>query len=174
MWQDIISGARDLPNRLRTVPCEECLRPIRCGNRRTRLSDDECWLHLQCWKDRLFFKTFVAEQIRCMQVALEDTGTGQDVAAENEPSAPATMSGPIERPVVVLETTEQVSARTRGDEIQPNGNLSLQQLRETLSYLLARFVSRPPPTARLCMLCGAAEFSEKSIFCSRCGTSLRP
>jgi hypothetical protein len=68
----------DLLARLRTTPCDECLRPIRWWHRRVWLVDRQGSAHLHCWKGRLFLKEFVADQIRSVQLM-----TGENSASSS-------------------------------------------------------------------------------------------
>jgi cytoskeletal protein CcmA (bactofilin family) len=83
-------GTRDVLARVRTIPCAECLQPIRWWNRRIWLVDGERCAHLQCWKSRLFFKALVADQIRSSQLmAGENSALSRNGSAESELHASA-------------------------------------------------------------------------------------
>lgn len=145
--------ARHVFARDRTNRCFDCLRPIRWWNRHVWVVDGERWVHLQCRKGELFFKALVADQIRCARVTADESSKlSPNHSAENkqhELSASAAQQEKVERLLILRRPAEEHAAKLRVDQSQQ---------------------PRPP---RLCMLCGTAEFSEKSVFCSKCGTSLR-
>jgi cytoskeletal protein CcmA (bactofilin family) len=62
-------GIRELVDRLATVQCNDCLRPIRWWNRRVWIADYQYWAHAQCWQGQLFFRGLIAHQIRCSQLS---------------------------------------------------------------------------------------------------------
>jgi hypothetical protein len=86
-------GTRDALARVWTMPCDECLQPIRWWNRRIWLVDGERCAHLNCWKGYLFFKTLVADQIRGLQLMAGEiprspryrSQPSDNGSAENEP-----------------------------------------------------------------------------------------
>ena len=172
-------GIGDALARVRTVPCNECLRVIRWWNRRVWLADSERYAHLQCWEGQLFFKALVAEHIRSAQiVANENSVLSRSRSPENELQKLHTyvaQQEQIERPVICLQPADELATKTGVDDTQHNGNSSLRELKEGLWHFLGRLTPhRPPRPSGLCMLCGAVEFSKKSVVCSKCGTSLRP
>jgi hypothetical protein len=172
-------GIRDVLARVRTVPCDECWRAIHWWNRRIWLVDSERCVHLQCREGQLFFKAFVADHIRSVQViADENSALSKNSSPENELQKLHTCAAQreqVERPVILLQPTDELAAKTGVDETQRNGNSSLHELGEGLWHFLGWLtLHRSPRPPRSCMLCGAVEFSEKSVFCSKCGTSLRP
>jgi hypothetical protein len=177
-WRSINLRARHLLVRVGTDRCYDCLRAIRWWNRRVWLADGERWVHLQCWRDELFFKALVADQIRGAKVqADENFELLQNRSAENELEelpASAAQREKVERLAILLRPSEEVVAKTRVDGSQRQANSSLCQLGRGLWHFLGRFAPHRSRPARLCMLCGAAEFSKSSVFCSKCGTSLRP
>ena len=78
-------GTGDVLARVRTIPCDECLQPIRWWNRRIWLIHGERCAHLQCWKGHLFLKALVAGEIRRSQLmADENSALSQKGSAENE------------------------------------------------------------------------------------------
>jgi hypothetical protein len=172
-------GIRDVRARVRTIPCDECLRVIHWWNRRVWLVDNERYVHLQCWKGQLLFKAFVADHIWSVQVmADENSALSRNRSPENELQQLHTCVAQreqVERPVILLQSAGELAAKTGVDETQRNGNSSLRELGEGLWRFLGRLAPhRSPRPPRLCMLCGGVEFSEKSVVCSKCGTSLRP
>jgi hypothetical protein len=178
-WRSINLRARHVLARVRTDRCYDCLRAIRWWNRRVWLVDGERWVHLQCWKGELFFKELVAGQIRCSQaVADENSELSPNRSAENELQelpASAAQREQAQRLIILLQRAEEPAPTTRVDESQRGRNSSVSQLGHGLWHFLGRFAPhRSPRPPRQCTLCGAVEFSEKSVFCSKCGTSLRP
>ncbi len=186
---NVISSARrgiklDAQNtfaRVKTVPCYECLRAIRWWNRRVWLVDSERWVHRHCGKSRLFLKAFMAEHIRYVQVmADEDSALPRNQSPGNEPQELHACAAPreqVERPAILPQSVDKFAGRTAVDETQRIGNSSLPEFGEGLRHFLGRLAPhRSPPLypPLLCMLCGAAEFSKKLVFCSKCGTPLRP
>jgi len=59
-----ILRTRNVFARFSTIPCDDCLKPIRWWNRRIWLVDGERCAHLQCWNGQLLLKALVADQIR--------------------------------------------------------------------------------------------------------------
>src|SRR5215467_2360772 len=177
-WRSISLRTRHVLARVRTDRCHDCLRAIHWWNRRVRLDGEHC-AHLQCWKGELFLKALVAEHIRSAQVEVhQNSALPQHHAAENELQEPHFSAAPREQgeqPIVLLQPTDELAPTTRIDESQHNGSSALWELRQHLwhfqGWLTSHWPSRPP---RLCMLCGAVEFSKKSVVCTKCGNSLRP
>jgi hypothetical protein len=172
-------GIRDVLAHVRTVPCEECLRTIRWWNRRVWLVDSERCVHLQCWKGQLLFIAFVADHIRSVQImADENSALSRNRSPENELHKLRTCAAQqeqVERPVILLQPADELATKPGVDETQRNDNPSLRELRAGLWHFLARLTPhRSPHPSGLCMLCGAVEFSKKSVLCSKCGTPLRP
>jgi hypothetical protein len=172
-------GIGDALARVRTVPCHECLRAIRWWNRRVWLVDSERYVHLQCWQGQLFFKALVANHIRSVQiVADENSALSKNHSPENELQKLHTCAAQqeqVERSEILLQPADELATKTGVDDTQRNGNSSLRELREGLWHFLGRLTpNRSPRPSGLCMLCGGVEFSEKSVLCSKCGTSLRP
>jgi hypothetical protein len=164
-WRSINLRARHLLARIRKDRCYDCLRPIRWWNRRVWLADGERWVHLQCWRDELFFKALVADQIRRAKVtADENSELSRNRSAENErqePPAYAAQPEKVEQLVILLQPAEELAARTRVNENRSNGNSSLRGLGQDLWHFLGRLAPhRPPRPPRFCMLCGAVEFSQ--------------
>jgi hypothetical protein len=197
-------GAGDVLAHVRTITCDECSRPIRWWNRRIWLLDRQCSApdkrlfpgtqrlalkaaHLECWKGHLFFKALVAHQIRCSQLTADDefpptpqrrSRPSDNASADTGLRSPVAPMTALREPVEGLEAQQQQAelvAKTRVDKHQGSGNSSLRELGQGLRLSLARLAPhRPPLPPRLCMLCGGVEFSETSVVCSKCGTSLRP
>ncbi len=170
-------GTHDALARAKTVHCYECLRAIHWWNRRVWLVDSERCVHLHCWKDRLFLKALVADHISYVQVMADgNSALSRNHSPENEPQeldACAAQREQVEQPAMLLQPADELAAKTGVDETHRNGN---SFLREGLWHFLGRLAphrSPRPQPQRLCMLCGAVEFSEKSVFCSKCGTPLR-
>jgi len=191
-------GTRDVLARVRTIPCDECLQPIRWWNRRIWLVDGERCAHLQCWKGQLFLKALVADEIRRSQLMADeiprsprrrsqpsDNGSVDNELQELHASARAPL-GRVERLEAQLQQAQESAAKTCVDNNQRNGNLSLTELGQHLSHFLDRsslfwnfgldrlVPHHPPCPPRLCMLCGAVAFSGTSVFCTKCGASLSP
>ena len=165
--------------RVRTVPCGECLRAIRWWNRRVWLVDSERYVHLQCWEGQLFFKALMADQIRSMQImADKNSALSRNQSPENELQKLHTCAAQqeqVERPAILLSPADELATKPGVDDTQRHGNSSLRESREGLWHFLGRFTAhRPPRPSGLCMLCGAVEFNEKSVLCSKCGTPLQP
>jgi len=165
--------------RVRTVPCGECLRAIHWWNRRVWLVDSEHYVHLQCWEGQLFFKALMAEQIRFIQImADENSALSRNHSPENELQKLHTYAAQqeqVERSEILLQPADELATKPGIDDTQRHGNSSLHGLREGLWHFLGRFTAhRSPRPSGLCMLCSAIEFNEKSVLCSKCGTSLRP
>ena len=164
--------------RVRTDSCHDCLRAIHWWNRRVRLDGEHC-AHLQCWKGELFLKALVAEHIRSVQVEVhQNSALPQNHSAENELQEPHFSAAPWEQSeqlIVLLQPTDELAPTTRIDESQHNDSSALWKLGQRLWHFLGWFTShwpsRPP---RLCIFCGAVEFSKKSAFCTKCGSPLRP
>jgi hypothetical protein len=179
-WRSINLRARLGLASVRTDRCYDCSRAIRWWNRRVWLVDGERWVHLQCWKGELVFKAVVAGHIRFLQVRPdENSELSPNRSAENElqeQPAGAAQRGKVEPAVVILlRPADELLAKAHVDKSQPNGDSSVIQLGQGLWHFLGRFAPHPSPRPpRLCMLCDAVEFSEKSVFCTKCGTSLRP
>jgi hypothetical protein len=172
-------GARDALARVKAVHCDECSRVIRWWNRRVWLVHSERYVHLQCRKGQLFFQAFVADHIRSVQViADENSALSRNRSPESklqEPHTCAVQREQVERQVILLQPANEVAAKTGVDETQRNGNSSLRKSGEGLWHFLGRLAPhRSPRPLCLCTFCGAVEFSEKSVFCSKCGTPLRP
>jgi hypothetical protein len=181
--RSISLSTSDVLARLRTLRCDECMRTIPWWSRRVWLDDERC-SHLQCFQGQLFLKAFVADEIRRSQLIareapLDPRGSrpGDSHSAENNlrnPGPSATAAEPIELLEAVPEQTEEVP-KPHVVENQPGGNSCPRKLGLSVWHFIGRFApNRPPPPARLCMLCGGVEFGETSVFCSKCGTSLRP
>ena len=121
----------------------------------------------------------MADHIRFVQARPdENSELAANRSAENElqeQPAGAAQRGKVEPAVILLQPAEELLAKAYVDKSQPNGDSSVSQLGQGLWHFLGRSAPHPTPRRpRLCVLCGAVEFSEKSVFCSKCGTSLRP
>jgi hypothetical protein len=195
-WRLINLGTHELVARVITVRCNECLRPIRWWNRRVWLVANERCAHLHCFNGQLFLRALVADEIRRSQVIAGDfppsTVTRSEpianASADNELRNPDSPIITLEEPVEQLELDAQqrqideLSTKAPVDANQPRDNPSLRELGQDLWHFLGRLAPllgrlaphRPPRPPRFCMLCGGVEFSETSVFCSKCGTSLRP
>jgi hypothetical protein len=177
-WRSISQRTRHVLGRVRTDCCPNCLRAIHWWNRRVRLDGEHC-AHRQCWKGELFLKALVAEHIRFAQVeAHQNSALPQPHSAEHELQESYSYAIPREQSeqlLVLLQPTDELAPTTRIDESQHNGSSALWELGRHLwhfpGWLTSHWPSRPP---RLCMLCGAGEFSKKSAFCTKCGGPLRP
>ena len=77
---------REVLARFRTIQCCECPQPIRWWGRRIWRADGERCAHLKCWQGLLFFKAFVADQIRCSQLAADESSAlTRNGSTEHEP-----------------------------------------------------------------------------------------
>jgi hypothetical protein len=170
--------------RLRTVRCDECLRPIRCWNRRVWLGD-ECCSHLQCFEGQLFLRALVAGEIRRWQLIASDVpldprgSQPSDIdSTENNLRNPVPSTTTLSEPIELLEAAAQQREEVPKPHVvenQSSGNSCPRKLGLGVWHFVGRFaLNRPPPPPLFCMLCGAVELSKKSVFCSKCGTSLRP
>jgi hypothetical protein len=179
-WRGIRLSAQNTFARVKTVPCYECLRAIRWWNRRIWLVGNKRWVHLHCWKGQLFLKALVAEHIRYVQALAEDNSTlSRDHSPENELQELPTCTAQreqVEQPAILLQPVDELAAETGVDETQRDGKSFLRVLGAALWHVLHRLAPHqsPPYPPHLCMLCGAVEYSKKSVFCSKCGTPLRP
>jgi hypothetical protein len=178
-WHRIRSGVQDALAHLKTVPCDECLRAIHWWNRRIWLVNRERCVHLHCWKGQLLLKALVADHIEYIQVmADENSALSRNHSPENELQERPTCAAQreqVEQPIILLKSADELVAKADDDETQRDSNSFLRKSGESPRHFLSRLVPHrsPPRPPRLCMLCGAVEFSEKSMFCSKCGTSLR-
>jgi cytoskeletal protein CcmA (bactofilin family) len=123
--RSITLSARPVVARLRTVPCGECSRPIRCWNGRIWLLNGARWAHLQCWQRLLFFERHIqlmADEIRHRQIKVDEflpspqpQSQPSDYPANNKvryPVASATALGqPVER--LEVQQTEDLSPPVR-------------------------------------------------------------
>jgi len=133
----------------------------------------------------MFLKELVADQIRRFKIMSSDVRPppvdgsvpAYDGSADNELQAGDVFSSPDGK-VEQLETEPQQVAELTVEMTTEKKHIndgSRHDLGQRLWHSLGRFTSRRAPLApRLCMLCGGAEFSERSSVCSKCGTSLRP
>jgi hypothetical protein len=174
-------ACRELLTRSRVKCCDECLRPIRGWHRHLWLNDPERCVHLRCWKARLFVKALVADHMRSAQVRADEySGSPQNHSRENESRElhqPSEQHDQTESLVIISHPTEQPLAKARIAECRFSGNSPIRGAApQYLQDFLRRLTNlrRSPPPLRLCMLCGAAEYTEKSVFCSKCGTFMRP
>jgi hypothetical protein len=113
--------------RLRTVPCDECSRPIRAWDGRIWLIEGERWAHSQCWKRRLFFERYMesmADEIRGQIKVNEFPPSPQscfqpsdDASANHELRSAVTPATAPREPVDQLgarqQQAEELTARTR-------------------------------------------------------------
>jgi hypothetical protein len=174
--------------RVSSVPCDDCMLPIRCWNRRISLAGKRS-AHLHCWNGRLLAQSYVrfmADEIGSPQLISgpsPDGGFSADIARLADEDVPGVdLAAPQDEPSQPVEAPEQKSAEaaveTRISKKYINGNLGLRELRLEVRHFLDRLGAhrphRPSSPPRLCMLCGGVEFSERSVLCSKCGTSLRP
>src|SRR5262249_52907799 len=74
-------STRHLLARVKAERCYDCWRAIRWWNRRVQLVDSDCHVHLQCWKDQLFFKQLVADNIRSVH---ENSALSRSRSSEDE------------------------------------------------------------------------------------------
>jgi hypothetical protein len=178
-WHRIRSGAQDAFAHVRTVPCDECLQAVRWWNRRVWLADGKRCVHLHCWKGQLFLKAVVADHIRYMQaMADENSALSRNHSPENELQERPTCVAPreqVEQPIILLKPADELVAKADVGETQRDGDSLLRESGESPGHFRSRLAPHrsPPRLPRLCMVCGATEFSEKSMFCSKCGTLLQ-
>jgi hypothetical protein len=185
-WRSIGLRARDVLTRFGPVECDECLRLIHWWSRRVALVGPERCAHLQCWKGRLFLKEMVADEIRQLVIGGEArrppgdgartdyNGSDDNVLPESNASA-ASRRETAEKLDAQAQQLVECTAEMTTYKQYTNGYSSMRDLGRQLWHSLGRLaVHRAPCPPRLCMLCGGVEFSEASLFCSNCGTSLRP
>jgi hypothetical protein len=192
--ENVILGARRYVNlgmryvfaRIRTVPCGECLQPVRWWNPRVWLVDCARCAHLECFKRRLFLKALVADEIRRWQLMPEEippsprlrSQSGDNGSPHNGLRHPDTSATGMRERVEPLEAqrqqAEELAARTHVVKNQRNGNSPVRELGHRLWHFLGRPVRhRPPLPPHLCMLCGKVAFSAMSVFCTKCGAPFR-
>jgi hypothetical protein len=174
-WRSIYSNAGYALARFRGIRCNECLRLMHCWNRRVWSADGDCCAHLQCWEGQLFLKALVTNQIRYAQIKANENSalSGNHSVEDKAPELDASATLEEQHRIILRDPVEELPVQTGVDESQRNGNLTLRQLRQRRWHLTARSAARPlPPPPRHCAVCGAVEFSEKSTFCSKCGSSL--
>ena len=161
---------RSMVERFNTICCYDCSRPIRWWNRRIWLVENQSYTHLRCWEDQLFFKTLVAGHIQFVLGKANDNpadSTNLPAGNDKQPHASATQPKPEKPQVILLQPSEEVVSASRLGRKRRNRD----SLATSRWYSLARLARRPRPHPRLCN-CGAIEFSEKSSFCTQCGSSL--
>jgi len=158
-WRSIRLGVRDVHARVSRVRCDECLRVIRWWNRRVRLVDRERFVHLQCWRDQLFLRAFVAERIRSSQIAPggirpprqdrsqpNDHGSADDELLNIDEFA-AVLRDSVEQLQAQHHPAEELVVTTRLGNNQRHGSSSLSELGQRLWYFLTQLdpPDRPGP-----------------------------